>query len=138
MDVDYKELMMTKTSIVTETPVLHELVMPKEGTSSHFVLESERYYGVGCDLRDLEKVDSAIRSLGDLDEALILCIAEVSVTYMDQGAADVLIAWARTLSGGKSAYQCRNAPADKRKMSHLACWSKLCQMAQITPLRKPC
>ena len=121
VDVDYRELMITKTSIVVETPVLKELVMPDEGASFHFVLESERYYGVGCDLRDLRSVDSAIRSLRGIDEALVLCIAEVSVTYMDPDAADLLIAWARTLSDGKSAYQCAAISLLTRRRCHI--WS---------------
>lgn len=96
------ELMITKTSIIKETSVLVDLVKPNHGSMQNFVMDSEQYYGVGCDLRDLQSLDLAIRSLGNIDEALVLCIAEVSMTYMDPDAADALIAWARTLSAGKS------------------------------------
>lgn len=82
--------------------MLRELVMPNQEPNLHFVIESGGYYGVGCDLRDLQRLDLAIRALRDLDEALILCIAEVSLTYMDPDAADLVIAWARTLSDGES------------------------------------
>jgi tRNA wybutosine-synthesizing protein 4 len=102
VDVDYRELMITKKNIISETPVLKELVNPKIDSTSDFVIESEHYYGVGCDLRDLQILNLAVRSLRDLDEALILCVAEVSVTYMEPDAANSLIAWARTLSKGKS------------------------------------
>jgi len=104
VDVDYRELMLTKTSIIRETSVLKELVRPQEISTPDFVIESEQYLGIGVDLRDLESLDLAIRSLRDLDEALVLCIAEVSITYMDPDAADALIAWARTNFDGKSGY----------------------------------
>lgn len=102
VDVDYRGLMITKTSLIRETSVLKELVNPTSGSTSDFVIESEQYYGVGCDLRDLQTLDLAIRSLRDLNMALVLCVAEVSVTYMDPDAANSLISWARTLSDGKS------------------------------------
>lgn len=102
MDVDYWELMITKTCIIRDTPVLFEMVKPKEVSDLGFVIESHQYYGIGCDLRDLQSLDLAVRSIEDLDEASVLCIAEVSVTYMDPDAADALIAWARALSDGKS------------------------------------
>jgi tRNA wybutosine-synthesizing protein 4 len=102
VDVDYRELMITKKTIISETAVLKDLVNPKVDSTSNFVIESEQYYGVGCDLRDLQSLDLAVRSLRDLDEALVLCVAEVSVTYMELEAANSLIAWATTLSEGKS------------------------------------
>ena len=101
MDVDYRELMITKASIVSETPALTALVKPKDGSNPDFVIESERYYGLGCDLRDLQSLDNALRSLRGVNEALILCIAEVSITYMDPRDANALIAWTRTLSDGE-------------------------------------
>lgn len=102
MDVDYKELMATKTAIVRETAVLEELVQSREISRHDFLIESDQYYGIGCDLRDLQLLDRAVRSLGGLDEALVLCVAEVSVTYMDPNAADALLSWAKTLSSGES------------------------------------
>jgi tRNA wybutosine-synthesizing protein 4 len=101
VDVDYKELMITKTTIIRETPVFKEFVKPREVSRHNFVIESEQYNGIGCDLRDLRSLDLAMRSLGGIDEGLVLCVAEVSVTYMDPDAADALISWAKTLSNGK-------------------------------------
>jgi tRNA wybutosine-synthesizing protein 4 len=118
VDVDYKELMITKTSIVRETPVLQELIEPKDVLNLDFVMESDQYCGIGCDLRDLQTLDLAMRSLRNLDEALVLCVAEVSVTYMDPDAADALIAWARTLSDGKSGYEIREPHTNKNQTSH--------------------
>lgn len=104
MDVDYKELMATKTAIVIETAALEGLVKPREGSCQDFMIKSDHYYAIGCDLRDLRLLDRAVRSLGGLDETLVLCVAEVSVTYMDPNAADALISWAKTLSKGESGH----------------------------------
>jgi tRNA wybutosine-synthesizing protein 4 len=101
VDVDYRELMITKAGIVRETDVLDDLVRPKDGSNVDFVIEGERYYGIGCDLRDIRRLDAAIKSLADLENTLVLCIAEVSITYMDPDAADALISWAGKLSAGK-------------------------------------
>lgn len=101
MDVDYGELMDTKATIVRDSPVLEELVKPREVSRDNLVIESEHYYGVGCDLRDLRSLDMGLRPLEGLDNALVLCVAEVSVTYMEPNAADALISWAKTLSSGK-------------------------------------
>lgn len=100
VDVDYRELMIAKTVIIKENPALTELVKPKEMSTLDFFIEGEQYYGIGCDLRDLQSLDLALRSLSGIDQALILCVAEVSVTYMDPDAADALIAWSRTISDG--------------------------------------
>jgi tRNA wybutosine-synthesizing protein 4 len=102
VDVDYRELMITKGTIINQTAFLKELVNSKLDSTSDFVIESQQYYGLGCDLRDLQSLDLAVRSLRDLDEALVLCVAEVSITYMEPEAANSLIAWATTLSRGKS------------------------------------
>ncbi len=93
--------MITKASIIKETTVLVDLVKPDHCSILNCVMHSKQYCGIGCDLRDLQNLDLAIRSHGKIDEALVLCIAEVSMTYMDPDAADALIAWARTLSTGK-------------------------------------
>ena len=110
MDVDYRELMITKATIVRETPVLKKCIKPREVCQHDLVIESEQYYGIGCDLRDLRSLDTGFSSLEALEEALVLCVAEVSVTYMDPDAADALISWAKKLSSGKSGQHCIKRP----------------------------
>lgn len=100
MDVDYPELMTTKASVIREASPLRELVEPKDEPGLGFLVESEVYYGIGCDLRDLQGLDAFIKSLPGIKDASILFVAEVSVTYMDTDDADALIAWTRTLSDG--------------------------------------
>ena len=49
---------------------------------------------MGCDLADTGKLDKLLGTLVDFSTCLVLCTAEVSITYMDIHAADSLIAWA--------------------------------------------
>ena len=139
MDVDYKELMATKTAIVIETAALEGLVKPREMSCQDFMIESDHYYGIGCDLRDLRLLDRAVRSLGGLDETLVLCVAEVSVTYMDPIAADALISWAKMLSKGESGHNPdKKTVANEKQMLLSVSWSNFCQMVQINHSQRQC
>jgi tRNA wybutosine-synthesizing protein 4 len=70
-------------------------------TGGDVVLHSDKYVQLGCDLRDLPRLSVALSSVVDIQECLILFVAEVSITYMDLKAADELIKWASTLPNGK-------------------------------------
>ncbi|KAL9008231.1 MAG: hypothetical protein Q9180_009521, partial [Flavoplaca navasiana] len=50
--------------------------------------------GVGCDLRDIARLDKTLEEELQIRGCLVLCSAEVSITYMDVNAADALITWA--------------------------------------------
>lgn len=60
-----------------------------------------RYLQLGCDLRDLDSLERMVSGTVNVQESVILLIAEVSITYMDVEAADDLIRWAGNLSHGK-------------------------------------
>ena len=103
VDVDYKALMLTKKGIIEATPQINDLLttqaLPKD---DYTVLNANEYVAVGCDLRDITGLDTTIGSLTKQDNCLVLCVAEVSVIYMNPVAADALIKWAAHLSSGKS------------------------------------
>ena len=128
VDVDYKALMLAKKELIDATPEMNGLLNsrtpPKDGFT---VLDSDEYIAVGCDLRDIPGLDSSIGTLTKQDECLVLCVAEVSVIYMNADSADALIEWAAHLSSGKSLVvgQSRDN-AFKRmlgKCLRLACWT---------------
>lgn len=48
---------------------------------------------LGCDLANINKLSETLEKETDLETSLVLCIAEVSVIYMDVAAADSLIRW---------------------------------------------
>jgi tRNA wybutosine-synthesizing protein 4 len=102
VDVDYKALMLTKTEIIEATSRMRDLLTPQAlPVDGYTVLNAAEYLAVGCDLRDIAGLSATIGSLTKPDECLVLCVAEVSVTYMKPDAADALIEWAAHLSSGK-------------------------------------
>jgi len=96
VDVDFPDLMAKKREIILNAPQLRDLLgpyqIPEENSGIH--LRSEHYSALGCDLTDISRLDALLANEINLSESLILCTAEVSVTYMDGEAADSLICWA--------------------------------------------
>jgi len=96
--------MISKREIIRNTPKMRDLLsintdMPQE---KGIMLDSEEYVAVGCDLRNPRRLERLLRSVVDLDDCLVLCVAEVSITYMAAEDSDALIAWTSTLSPGKT------------------------------------
>lgn len=103
VDVDFPDLMLKKREIVLGTqelasPLGH-LQSPQDGP---ILLRSDKYFQIGCDLRDTEALQQALSSVADLGHARLFFVAEVSITYMETTAADSLIKWASTVGQGKS------------------------------------
>ncbi|KAG5955287.1 hypothetical protein E4U57_003581 [Claviceps arundinis] len=95
VDIDYPELMRQKRSIVLETPQLRN-ILDKDFTvndldENHVMLRSKLYCQIGCDLRELDKIEQTLAELIPLSECSVLFVAEVSITYMDTLSADALI-----------------------------------------------
>lgn len=102
IDVDFEELMISKREIIRNTPRMKDLLsvnaeVPQE---NGIVFDSEEYVGIGCDLRNPRRLERLLKSVVDIDDCLILCLAEVSITYMAPEDSDALIAWTSTLSPG--------------------------------------
>ena len=96
MDVDYAALMEKKCDIILNTPQLQDLLGPHDRPldCSGLTLRSEHYLAIGCDLADITKFDTLLAGQVQLSSCLVLCTAEVSVTYMCTNTADALIRWA--------------------------------------------
>ena len=96
VDIDYSDLMRKKCDVILTTPQLQDLVQPLDASTNagSVFLRSEHYIALGCDLGDINDLESILAGELDMNGCLILCTAEVSVTYMNVGAADSLIAWA--------------------------------------------
>lgn len=63
-------------------------------------LSSDRYYQVGCDLRQTATLGAALASLVNVPECIFMFVAEVSITYMETETADSVILWASKLGQG--------------------------------------
>ena len=96
MDVDYPDLMEKKCNVISNTSQLQDLLGTHDRSldSTGLILRSEHYLAIGCDLADINRLDMLLASEVQMSSCLVLCIAEVSITYMDTNAADALIRWA--------------------------------------------
>ena len=110
VDVDYMQLIIKKAEVIQQTAPLRQLLtnvkIPISGEA--VTLRSDQYLAIGCDLREVEKLGEILAAEFDLENCLVLCTAEVSITYMDVHAADALIRWAATLRNGKSQHWVRS------------------------------
>ncbi|KAI9873545.1 MAG: tRNA methyltransferase ppm2 [Pleopsidium flavum] len=95
-DVDYAQLIVKKCDIIDQTNLFRQLLTSFKLSSpgDTITLRSDQYLAVACDLRDTEKLQKALAQELELENCLVLCTAEVSITYMDVEAADTLIRWA--------------------------------------------
>ncbi|EGE81694.1 leucine carboxyl methyltransferase 2 [Blastomyces dermatitidis ATCC 18188] len=100
VDIDHHKLMLKKRDIVTQCAALRGLLSDVQLTAEtgSVLMRSKEYVGIGCDLGDLQKLEAALKDVVGLDKASILCIAEVSITYMEVKLADALIRFMPKLS----------------------------------------
>lgn len=97
VDIDYPELITRKLEVISQTPQLRDLLdapVPVGGRDGATFPVDNRYLALGCDLADIERLEKILNEYIDIEGCSILCIAEVSITYMDVGDADSLIRWA--------------------------------------------
>lgn len=96
--------MSRKKDVILQHPEMENLISPVRTDTGDpaVLLWSDRYVAVGCDLRNTAKLRGILDDIVDLASCLVLCIAEVSLTYMDVGAADSLIRWAARYKEGEA------------------------------------
>lgn len=96
VDVDHPALVEKKCDMISNTSQLRDLLGPYDRPldPSGLTLRSQHYLAIGCDLADITRFDMLLASEVQLSNCLVLCTAEVSLTYMDSNAADALIRWA--------------------------------------------
>ena len=102
IDIDYKDLMVKKRSVVQATSQLNSMFTNIEYPDGDVLLRSDQYIQLGCDLRDLNHLQKTLSSVLNVERCAILFTAEVSITYMDVESADALIRWAGTMPDGMS------------------------------------
>ncbi|EED23269.1 Leucine carboxyl methyltransferase family [Talaromyces stipitatus ATCC 10500] len=99
VDIDYEKLMGIKTSIIQQTEELKSILgdIKAYPDPNPVLLRASHYVAVGCDLKNLKKLEEALKEVLGPSPVSVLCIAEVSLTYMDVKSADALISWFPTL-----------------------------------------
>jgi tRNA wybutosine-synthesizing protein 4 len=78
--------------------MLTNVELPKDGD---VMLHSDQYLQIGCDLRDMQLLKTSVTRALDVEQCLVLLVAEVSITYMDSIYSDEVIRWASTLPSGE-------------------------------------
>lgn len=104
MDIDYEKLMGIKTTVIKQTASLQHILgeINTYPESNAVLLRAPQYVAVGCDLKNLKKLESTLGEVIGPSPASILCIAEVSLTYMDISSADALLSWIPKFGKGKN------------------------------------
>lgn len=101
-----------KRKVIQETAELNSMLTHLDLSADPLVfLQSDQYIQMGCDLRDLDKIQQSISQLVDLEESEFIFVAEVSITYMETVAADAVIKWANSLGQGN--LKCSSVPVRK-------------------------
>lgn len=102
--------MQTKREIIMRNSDMRSLLHAESadclGSDPSIVIDSEEYAAIGCDLRNLRRLERLLKSVVITNESAFLCIAEDSIVYMHVDAADALISWSSTLSEGQSNALC--------------------------------
>lgn len=85
-----------KCDVICNTSQLQTLLGPHNRPLDHrgLILRSKHYLAIGCDLAEITRLNMLLASEVQMSDCLVLCTAEVSITYMDSKAADALIRWA--------------------------------------------
>lgn len=97
VDIDYPELITRKLEVISQTPQLRDLLdapVTIGGRDGSPPPVDNRYLALGCDLADIERLEKILNENIDIESCSILCVAEVSITYMGVDDADSLIRWA--------------------------------------------
>lgn len=105
VDVDFPDLIERKKQTVLGTPELLGAftgVQSDTAKGSPVVFDSDQYAQIGCDLRELDKLQAALTTaVGDVSDCEFIFVAEVSITYMETIGADNVIKWASSLGSCK-------------------------------------
>ncbi|KAK3678012.1 tRNA methyltransferase ppm2 [Recurvomyces mirabilis] len=102
VDVDYPALMHNKLGIISKTEQLKMLLpkMTRTNNESGLLASSDPYVAIGCDLYNTSTMDQILHDhLRIKDSSVaVLCVAEVSIAYMEREAAQHVLEWGATLS----------------------------------------
>jgi tRNA wybutosine-synthesizing protein 4 len=141
IDIDYEKLMLNKKNVILDSKEIMDILEDAEFLSDEnaLLVRSKHYIGVGCDLRDLRKLGEVLQSEVSFTYSSVLCVAEVSLTYMDVDSANAVIAWGSKLSHGQLISSILPTHGDFRKLIHqqmldFVSWNNSFQMDQTIPL----
>ncbi|KAF2658749.1 LCM-domain-containing protein [Lophiostoma macrostomum CBS 122681] len=102
VDVDYPQLIERKRNCMFHDDLLRDVLLKSNVRScqSPVYLRTDKYFALGCDLRDLTTLERVLKTELDPGCALLF-VAEVSITYMPVKDSNKLIRWASTLENAR-------------------------------------
>lgn len=108
VDIDYEKLMINKKTAIKRTAEITQVLKDIEFLSDESAVQirSAQYLGIGCDLKNLKKLDDVLRTEVLPAECSVLFLAEVSLTYMDVKSANAVVEWASKLNNGTVTILC--------------------------------
>lgn len=95
--------MRQKVKIIKDTPQLNSVLCNTKDTAAEgnpVILRSDSYLAVSCDLEDFAALDRVLRQ-GTPEECDYLFVAEVSITYMEEKAAEAVLQGAAKFESSK-------------------------------------
>ncbi|PYH96277.1 LCM-domain-containing protein [Aspergillus ellipticus CBS 707.79] len=100
VDIDYEKLMLNKKTAIKKTDEITQVLGDVEFGSDESAVQirSPHYLAIGCDLKNLKKLDDVLRTEVLPAECSILFLAEVSLTYMGVKSANAVLDWASKLN----------------------------------------
>ncbi|KAJ5897853.1 LCM-domain-containing protein [Penicillium tannophilum] len=121
VDIDYEKLMVHKKNAIRQTQEITRVLGDIEFGSDEDVIQinASRYRAVGCDLKNLKKLDEVLQSnILPSADCSVLLLAEVSLTYMDVQSANEIIKWASNLTNEQFSPDGPEHPFTKTMMAH--------------------
>jgi len=104
VDIDYEKLMDHKKKTIQHSEQITSVLENTQyGVNEDPIqIRSSRYIAVGCDMYNLKKLDEVLRtSVLPSTDCSVLCLAEVSLTYMNVKSAHDIVTWASKLTRGE-------------------------------------
>lgn len=103
VDIDYEKLMVNKKTAIQRTSEISDLLDNVEffPDDKAIQIHSDHYLAIGCDLKNVKKLDETLRNEVLPADCSVLYLAEVSLTYMDVDSANAVVNWASKLSAGQ-------------------------------------
>lgn len=100
--------MINKKTAIKRTAEITQVLKDVEFLSDESAVQirSAQYLGIGCDLKNLKKLDDVLRTEVLPAECSVLFLAEVSLTYMDVKSANAVVEWASKLNNGTVTILC--------------------------------
>ncbi|KAL4784936.1 hypothetical protein BJX76DRAFT_356542 [Aspergillus varians] len=100
VDIDYEKLMLNKKAAIQKADAITNVLENVEFNSDESAVQirSREYIAVGCDLKNLDKLDHVLKTEVLPADCAVMFLAEVSLTYMDVKSANAVVNWASKLS----------------------------------------